>query len=187
MERIVGYAIVGFVLYTIITHAMPKTASLAGLDAVPEKPSHFEIIGTPDDATGVLELSDKKSGDVLARIYTDDRGGLFQDPKQTASSSLKAEYTPVTTALRLGVDLGAFGGVSKQGFVGGVRVSPARIFENISPDVIAGPECLGLGVSFYLPRSYGPQWLSHAGVGAWYASDLHGSSGPVFGLTLSTR
>ena len=188
MEKLIGYGLIGFALYSVYTHAMNPIAKLKDLSNVATSFPDFKLLGTPDDATGTFKITDKASGRLLGAFYLDDRGGLHESPEQAASGAIKGTYEPVITALRLGVDLGAFAGVSKtQGAIGGLRISPARIFDNIAPDIIVGPKALGVGASFYLPKSVGPTWLSHVGLGAWYTSDLHGAAGPVVGLTLSTH
>lgn len=188
MEKLVGLAIIGFVLYTVFTHALPVTSSLVGLKTITEKPSSFKLLGTPDDAVGILEIADRNSKTVLASYYFDERGVLHESPEQAEKSPVIGTYRDVDTGLRLGVELGAYAAYSRtKGPVGGLRVSPARVYDYIALDVIAGPEAVGVGVSAYLPRHYGPAWLSHVGVGAWYAADLDGSFNTIFGLSLSTR
>ena len=188
MDRIVGLAVIGFVAYTVATHALAVTPTLTNLSTVTQLPSSFKLLGTPNDATGTFEIHDRKTGALVGAFYTDDRGVLYDTPEQADHGSITGAFKPVTTALRLGTDLGAVAGYSAtQGSVGAVRYSPFRIFDNIAPDIIAGPQALGLGVSLYLPRTYGPQWLSHVGVGAWYTSDLHGGMSPVIGLSVSTH
>lgn len=188
MERLVGLAVLGFVAYTVATHALAVTPTLSNLSTVTQLPSSFKLLGTPNDATGTFEIHDRKTGTLIGAFYTDDRGVLYATPEQATHGTITGAYKPTTTALRLGTDFGAVAGYSAtQGPIGAVRYSPARIFDNIAPDVIAGPQAFGLGISLYLPRTYGPQWLSHIGVGAWYTSDLHGAMSPVLGLTLSTR
>jgi hypothetical protein len=186
MEKLIGFGIVGLVLYTMLSHGFTPSPSLTALNTVTQGKGSFKLLGTPNDATGILEVSDKKSKSVLATYYFDDRWILHEPPEQTKSGTLEAVYRPVTTGLRLQADLGAFAGFSTQGPVAGFRISPCRIFENISPDILLGTQVLGAGVSIYPPRGYGQAWVRHVGAGVGLATDMRGSTGPLAYLSLST-
>jgi hypothetical protein len=96
-----------------------------------------------------------------------------------------------------GLDIGTWAGYwsrpsrdpeTDRSWQAGIRISPVRLcYDVLSPDAVLSSDAIGLGVSTYLPSSFGPVW-DQFGLGIWYMAPFHGGgSGWAAGLSFSSR
>lgn len=169
--------------------------TVEGKKLVPTKSSPV-LIARHSDIDHTVKITHVPSGDELilyvssGELYTDPEtlqplphdngpGKLTMSPKWDAKVErqvplLKVELDVGTYA---GFIMGASNGVSP--FDVGIRVSPCRLFETFSPDLLIGREAAGFGISaFPPPEIFGHVW-SHAGVGLGYVWEYAGGAGHV--------
>lgn len=126
-------------------------------------------------------------------------GVLLQDKSQAAASATSGwtySYTVNRYDTDYRTDLGAWVGFRVGPRTGkrdigvdtGLRYSPVRyLYGVVSPDILASPRQVGVGVSIYPPAQSVAPIFQHTGLGISYLVDADGGSGWSPYLSLSTR
>lgn len=165
--------------------------SIAGQNAIGTE-SAFHVVRREHQTDGVLVVRGR-DGALLGEFGIVDNQ-LYQTPQQERDGTLVASLRRDYFLLDSGFDFGAWAGYSSNKFDDeridvGLRISPVRLlYGTIAPDLVAGTECVGLGVSLFPPpRLVGQHWR-HLGIGAWYCAPYDGGDpGAVYGLSFSIR
>ncbi len=176
----------------------------------PDKGTQVPLIATANDylgtryddskPDGVLEVHSPTGSAWSVSVY--DGGLLYEERAQRdAKDGWTYNYAAKRYLQDFRTDLGAYTGfrVAKdQGGNGGddagvgvdvgLRYSPVRyLYGVVSPDLLASPYQLGLGVSFYAPSQTVSPFFQHLGLGLGYCADYHGGTGWFPYFSLSTR
>ena len=186
MNKVVGYVVVAFVLWTLFSSSVKPPSSIAGKQPIDYATTDFGGWKAATDGDGTLTIRNR-TGDVLGEYVLGSSGVLHESPEQAKSGLIVASYKPDLYLGRWWLDAGAFASVDDHLRLG-IRVSPARLLWGVvAPDVVASESALGVGISLYTPSRSVGTW-SHLGVGVWYLHDLDRDSNNLsLGLSTSLR
>lgn len=193
--------IAGLVVWIIIIALTSKPApSVRG--APPVETTHEHPFYRTSEQVDAEIVAEDLSGAELGRWLLDDGqlyGPVGHDGKPLDDEATKLVkvrlaqrcYAPFwAPGLDLGTIAGYRGGSGVEPgtrFNVGLRYSPVRLaYGVVAPDVVAGNQGAGVGVSIYPPRQLGRFWR-HWGVGVWEIAPYEG--GPIgwcAGLSFST-
>jgi hypothetical protein len=189
VEKLVGYAVVAVIAWTVISGYLQPPPTIAGKTPIPTKPTAYHGWKEDTDGIGTVVATNRSTGERLGVYVLGDDGLLHQTGEQADNGVISLSYQPDVYAGKWNFDVGpivvAANIPGTPAVQAGLRFSPCRLgYGWFAPDVAVTNDAVGVGGSLYLPeRTAGPVW-SRIGAGAWYMAPWSGGS-PGFALGLS--
>lgn len=177
--------VIGIIIIIIFTLVITSSSSLRRnqkYDSVPTK-TKFELIRTKDkEQDNKLTATHVSSGDTLTLLIRDNNVFFEKNADGSNNILLKEEDGKLTPVYDISLnktkyifdiddDFGLYGGyisgkkIDNENFDYGIRYSPMRIGEYVSPDILLSPKAAGIGLSVYPLINYNNKILSHFGLG----------------------
>jgi hypothetical protein len=196
-KEVVALVAVG-VFFWVVVKNPPTVNGPAGTTEIPTETTLSGIRGA-NDADSVITLTSRdEKRTSLGRLFVRDDRVFEPDGSLEPRNLVDAKRERYAYLLQFGIDAGGWGA----GYLGslsddgdtrrvqyGVRFSPARIFYGaVAPDIVAGEESAGIGISVYPITDRCGRFWKHAGLGAWYLFPYDRRDNPAwsFGLSFST-
>jgi hypothetical protein len=192
----IGLAVCAWLVYLNVLAKPVQTVD--GKHIVPTKSTAVGIRRHNDiDHTIVVHprLSPKGSALLPDLTLYESAGEIYTDPGDPANTSYDVQDNRQVPQLYIGPDVGTYIGFMATGSIPagdsrldvGLRLSPCRLFDVLSPDLLVGHEAAGVGLSLWPPADiFGHEW-QHVGLGLGEVFDYksgHSHLMPYAGLSL---
>jgi len=209
IDNIIPFIIGGFLLYLFIFNNKVPIATIHGNNIIPPKKEIALIRGTDKNDSqendNKVEIVHKDSGDKLEFlmyhnffVLPNDATGL---PTKTGTDGKEYPIWTVTHHKRdyifdPGFDFGTYAGfltgptenTTVKPFDVGIKLSPIRIYNTLSPELLMSNQGAGLGITFHPSEDRFGSFWHNMGIGygrMWTFNDSAQRS--IFYLSISTR